>query len=1060
MKPAAARMPGVLGPAMLLAAIGFAEAAAGGPATEPADEEPLVRWDFDTDGDAEGWGAAHNIADLNVAGGLLHLRICAPDAFIIGPAIDVPLDGCVVRLRMRSTSTGATEVFWATDRDADFSGDRRASGHSVGCATRPSDPPDAGLETLELNIGRPADAGRRLTRLRVDPVNNARPGGVQIDFIEIIRPPGRLEAIFAFDRHRIDLGEETLPRVSLRRLSARVETSTVDIRMPRDTPTMSQSVTLTAGPVGLSGSPLRPDRPGVHVHSAQVACSEPNVRCDLETSLIVGDGDVLPLTPGLRTSCLALDFVPSAGGGTVGAARWQISPSAGTWRTAGWLLPLAEIAMQEADGGVRLFQPPMRVVLAGPGHVRLAAETGPDAAWRVEVDLRVGGTPGLEAVEVRATLTGPPDGRLLTFSGPVLRAEPDRAADPLDRFGLFGGVEFLEPGWPSSDARAVGERFADRWAPHPFKVALPVMAVEAADLTCALMWSPSQAWNGRDTMPAAMFSSPNRLDGQPNHLMKLSVPAGPGWREENEALARRPYAMQAGMPVELQYLLYAEGRLPAALVARRWYELFSPPPPPPAPHDAAAVREIVAECYGRTIYWENEKGWRAHWYLGRESHPMPAVAAWLIGHAAETGCSEWVERTGLTGRALIDAAVGLQARLSAEDHVRSLMAAMRPDGSWPFANTEAGRQSCREATEGRYQDLGEDGSTSLGTCVQALLPILRHARLTGDEACLSAGLRGLQATRRFRVPRGAQVWEVHQEIPDIRAAALAVEACLLGWTLTGDPQWLDDGWYWAWTGVPFVYAWRVPIEERPARLLATRDRDDWDRYAMPADEAWSHPVQVTPYASIPVLGPTFYVINWLGVPVQWCGLEWAWHVIELEAHRPDPLLRYIADGVVRSGLQQMMDRPPWTGLYPDSWNLFTNTAQPALIHPRLIHRCLEAQGRLPRWDEPWTQVRCDALTGRRWHVSGWGRPVSLDDPTGTGPWNAVVEHIAGQPNELLLAGVHPPRRLRVEGQILDPLGDDLRPGPGREGWSYDPIRRLLMARFRQQRRHAGIMVEW
>jgi len=1056
MKHAMLRIPGVLGP-LLLAAASVADSAPGDVGAGPGDEPPPARWDFNTDGDAEGWVAACNIADLSVAGGRLHLRVGGEDAFIIGPAIDVPLDGCVVRLRMRSDSTGATEVFWMTDADADFSGDRRVSGDSLGCTTRPADPPEACFQTLDLTIGRPTDAGRRLTRLRVDPVNHAPPGGVQIDFIEILRPPGRLEMAFVLDRHRIDLGTQTIPSLTLRRLPGRAETPVFQVRLPDGS---AQTAAPADEPVRLTGAPLRPDRPGVHTLAAALDCPGRGIRHELETSLIVGDGDVLPLTPGLRTSRLALDLIPSTAPGTVGAARWQVAPSAGMWRTAGWLLPLAEIAIQDADGGVRLLQPAMRVILAGPGHVRLAADTGPDAAWRVEVDLRSGGTPMLEAVEVQAVLTGPPGGRLLSFSGPVLRAEPHPAGEPLDRFGLFGGVEFLEPGWPSSDERAVGERFADRRTPHPFKVALPVMAVEAAELTCGLMWSPLQAWNGRDTMPAATFSSPNRLDGQPNHLMKLSVPSIPGWREENEALARRPYVMEADTPLRLEYLLYAEGRLPVALAARRWYELFSPPPPPPAPHDAAALGEIIAECYGRTIYWEQDKGWRPHWYLDRQSRFMPAVAAWLIGHAGQTGRQEWVERTGLAGRALIDAGVGLQARLAAEDQVRELIAAMRPDGTWPFANTEAARRTCRQVTAGRYQDLGEDGSTSLGTCVQAVLPVLRHARLTGDEACLAAGLRGLEATRRFRVPRGAQVWEVHQEIPDIRAAALAVEACRIAWTLTGDPQWLEDGWYWAWTGAPFLYAWKVPGEDRPARLVATRDRDDWDRRVIHADEAWSHPVQATPYASIPVLGPTFYVISWLGVPVQWCGLEWAWHVIELEAHRPDPLLRYIADGVVRSGLQQMLDRPPWTGLYPDSWNLLTNTAHVALIHPWLIHRCLEAQGRLPRWDEPWTEVRCDPAAGRRWHVSGWGRPVSLDDPTGTGPWSAVVEHIAGEPNELLLAGIRPPRRLRVEGQNLDPLGDDLGPGPGREGWCYDPVRRLLLTRFRQPRRQACITVEW
>ena len=44
--------------------------------------------------------------------------------------------------------------------------------------------------------------------------------------------------------------------------------------------------------------------------------------------------------------------------------------------------------------------------------------------------------------------------------------------------------------------------------------------------------------------------------------------------------------------------------------------------------------------------------------------------------------------------------------------------------------------------------------------------------------------------------------------------------------------------------------------------------------------------------------------NWYGVIVQWVGLEWADQVIRLDAIRHDPLLRYIADGVVASGLDR------------------------------------------------------------------------------------------------------------------------------------------------------------
>jgi hypothetical protein len=659
---------------------------------------------------------------------------------------------------------------------------------------------------------------------------------------------------------------------------------------------------------------------------------------------------------------------------------------------------------------------------------------------------------------VSATLDAPAGGKLLEFSSPLLRIDRDPAGDLLERSGMFGGLEMLEPGWSSSSERAVGAKFATRWAPHPFKITVPAMAIDAGGLTTSLFWQPLDKWDARLAMPKAVFASPNFLDGQANHLMALSAPGIGTLSRENEAYAREPYVIAAGRPLTLRCVLHAECGLPICMTAARWCSIFGTQSPPPDAHSDAELPDLIARSYGETMYNVEKNGWTRHWYFPAEPAYVPEIAGFLLAHAARTGDAQWVQRTKIAGRSVIDAAGPLATRLDANQHARALASQMRPDGTWPFRNTDHMRQQTRQVTNGKYDSLGPDDSTTLGTCAMPAVAILQQAELTGDADLTAKGIKALEAMRQFRVPRGAQVWEVSLETPDIRAAALAVEAFHIGYRLTGDRRYLEDANYWAWTGVPFVYTWRVPLDETAGVLVASRSPNDPSRLPIPLKEAYGQgPPQVTPYGTVPVLGPTFYTINWFGVLVQWCGLEWAQHAIELDADRPDPMLRYIADGVVQSGLQQMMDQPPWVGLYPDSWRLDQNLAQPSLIYPGLILKCRCAQGRLSDWSQPWTRILRDHNGERKWHASGWGKPIELKSP---GPaWFAAVEFLPGEPNEILLAAIDAPAMIHVDGQRLDPLPAKATRGT-QLGWRYDADRRALVARFRQPQPVTQIQVTW
>ncbi len=1021
-----------------------------------AGPEPLVvqRWEFNTPEAAAGWRAAQHLADLAVKDGVLHMTMTGPDAYLFAPPMDLPLDGCGIRVRLRSDRNGYTQVYWQEDGAGPFSEDRQQTRNTP---DRPADDRD-GFVSIQFSLGGPAERGRKLTALRIDPYNGNASGTVEIASVEILRLPPVILARLQMGESRVDIGESTTLRVRMRQPAGM---ATAQGWRPESPGLALSAVTIEPRPEPTELGTIRFEQAGVHQPRVTLRASADQPDWELDASVIVGRGARLPLKPGLRTDEQRVDLVPAAEGKGFSAARWQIRDAGGQWHQAGWLMPLAELSVQAADGGV--FRRHVRMTLAERSDQGLRLHGTVEAAgeWHVILTLAEASREGFPLLRVSAELTGPQGGRLLDFTAPVLRADREAAdADPLDRFAVFGGLEFLDPGWPSSSDRAVGDRFADRWQPHPFKVTLPVMAVESAGVTTALLWQPLDKWDEQAVMPAATFASPNFLDGQPNHLMCLSLPAIPQWREENEELARQPYLVQADQPLTLRCHLLAEAGSNVVQSARRWYEVYGCPPPPPAVHDDATTYDLIARNYGETMYWPAERGWRMHWYLDKSSRFVPFMGAELLAHAIETGDDGWVRRTGLEGRTIIDTQGTLAGRLSnGEAHARRQMAAMRPDGTWPYADTEKAREQTREFTGGKYDSLGEDGSTGLGTCVQAALPIIRYAALSGGRDYVEAATKALDAMTGFRVPRGAQVWEVHKDIPDIRAAALAVEAFHLGYQITGDRRYLDEASFWAWTGVPFVYSWHVPIEHLPGGVIASRDRDDWERGTLPLADAFQNPRrQVTPYATVPVLGPTFYVVNWFGVVVQWCGLEWAWKVIELDRDRPDPLLRYIADGVVLSGLQQTFDREPWVGLYPDVWNLESNQAVGAFISAMLPAACLHAQGRLPAWTQTWTRILPEARSAHRWHVSGWGTLLECASPASATTWSAGVVFPPGQPNELLIAGPARPRQVRVDGR---PLEAHAVPQPGAApGWSYDERYRAVIIRFEQPAPQATITLTW
>ncbi|HWY76540.1 MAG TPA: hypothetical protein VN281_13030 [Verrucomicrobiae bacterium] len=95
---------------------------------------------------------------------------------------------------------------------------------------------------------------------------------------------------------------------------------------------------------------------------------------------------------------------------------------------------------------------------------------------------------------------------------------------------------------------------------------------------------------------------------------------------------------------------------------------------------------------------------------------------------------------------------------------------------------------------------------------------------------------------------------------------------------------------------------------------------------------------VGPYATIAVYGATHWQApDWIGLPVQWCGLVYSDALYRLAECIWDPW-RHIADGITLSGAEQTcaFAAPQRAGLLPDSFVLATQHRNPPFINPATL----------------------------------------------------------------------------------------------------------------------------
>ena len=554
----------------------------------------------------------------------------------------------------------------------------------------------------------------------------------------------------------------------------------------------------------------------------------------------------------------------------------------------------------------------------------------------------------LPLIHIKANLATYPFPVVSCFSGPVVLAG-DRAYGARKDFAIFPGLEYLEGDEWSSSERDLAPPLNDRRVPEAYKITTPLMAVQGNDTLAALLWDEKQEWASGEKHPAAHFDVPNLDSGYECSHMSVFAPSVGKYAKENTSV--RPMdsyesRVNAGLSttkahstgtndaviVQTCLVLDSKARYApdsvvngphkGALVLQamqHWFDVYGMPEPSPQPREWDAERALCRDAYLHAVWSEDPPGWGhcAGWkpgpYVG---HSVPLTLDLRAGVDDATRTEVQRRIDAVIARALNEqgkhflwsnAACHImiaelpfyygflpESLLDFRKHALDLFGG-RENGLWVW-----------RPRDDKTATLGKPGDHTLGQAAYPSFHMLRAARMTGDRELLADALDAMRQMEQYEIPRGAQTWECPLYQPDILAAAYAIRAYCEAYRITGDQTHLAHARYWAWTGLPFIYMWN--IEGCPTMR----------------------------YNVISVIGSTFYRHSWIGLPVVWCGLVYAYALQDLAEFDNSFDWKRVAQGITNSAMWQQYTDGPSKGTYPDSWDMVKNKPNPADINPENI----------------------------------------------------------------------------------------------------------------------------
>ena len=518
---------------------------------------------------------------------------------------------------------------------------------------------------------------------------------------------------------------------------------------------------------------------------------------------------------------------------------------------------------------------------------------------------------------------------------PALTLFVDRASNGHKHQAMLAGVEYLDDE-PSSNTKEIRTHEHNRMIPAEYRLSAPMAVFTRDGNWLAAIWMEQGKIKRSGAGPsqcAAVFDTPDRLFKSGGHLLAFWAPAVGPARSESELDVYEPVPLH-----KLEHLALfkaGEGESVADAI-ETWFSGTTLLQPDKI--DQTAALEQLAHGWLDSAIREGVKF--KHAIGGSFRSSLVADAPVLMQHLASAldrepkGDKKLAARLRLVAAEVLAAVPKRDVGFTGVSHVRRPAPVLVAGDVSAFLARKAAELKSGNITlasgkriwkpQPNKPDFGETlgADHCNGYTAMALDGLLSAATWSGDEAEIAKALAIVdKATALYHgtVPRGAQPWEMPLHTPDIMASAHLVRIYTLAYLLKPDPAYLREARHWAYGGLSMVYLVPPPF--------------DFGEGVKP----------VGLYATCAVMGATHWVApNWIGRPVQWCGLVYSAALWDLARIEPDvkarKFWRNIATGITVSGARQnhTAAEPRFVGLLPDSWNLERQARFPIPINPGTV----------------------------------------------------------------------------------------------------------------------------
>jgi hypothetical protein len=519
------------------------------------------------------------------------------------------------------------------------------------------------------------------------------------------------------------------------------------------------------------------------------------------------------------------------------------------------------------------------------------------------------------------------------------------------RQAVLNGVEYLEQGEHSSSTADIETPEHLRFAPKSLDVTWSFMAVVTEKSGFGLLWDNPET--------QAVFAVPDFIFGDSSaHYLGLYGAGFSGTlkilKNRNDNETPSPDFPNSFTPLDT-LILWAVQKHGLPEIPKRF-------------RDDEAQRLLNLAAYEKSAITDSKNSWR-HAVIPGAAEIFPpsfgvdyVTAIWqLTGKLTETPRLDHGGSHLRNPAAFLLSGKAEQLRDFCRSEGKGLCQQQRADGGFSYS--------------GKYLK-GHWENTASGHCGNILFRLLYDYRITGDQELLSAAVKGLEFANKYTVPRGAQVWELSLHTPDIMGSSRMCMSNIWAFEVTGETKYLDAARRWAVTGLPFVYLWQ---------------KDSIKKTAEGASDI------IMKYATTPVFGATnFRAPNWIGLPVQWCGLDYGEALFMLAKHDQTLHWQKIAEAILIVAEQMQYPDGQSIGLLPDSFTLEYQQRNIADINPTVLvmqRRYLQGQ--------PESIDIALSKDGKFRIVSPFKTIIETDS---NGKRSAVIEAVAGITYQIILNG--------------------------------------------------------